>query len=439
MSNIQFWRPVYQLFKPDQPLANAATKHFYVQRQDSPVDSLLDLLAMEDGGAKFLLAGHPGSGKTTELRRLERNCESDYTVVWVDTDTALDKYNIGYAEVIVLIGITIVQRLDDSGWELPKHLLEALLKSLSKVTQQDKTSGGGQLELPKLFQDLGAQLKVGFQRETTATREIRPTLSEIIGRVNDIIVAAAAAEAPKLLVIVDGLDRKEYRLALEMFSSSLMTDLHCHVIYAIPISLRYSPAFRQPMQSFEKCLDLVNIPVVKCDPQGRPTTAVDEDGIKLLNRVIEQRLQKLGGEYKDLFQPDAAALLCQKSGGVMRDLVRLARTACEVALRQKTEQIDLAIAQKAVREDYRTYSIEDYHFPELDQVNRTGKLTSNSFDSPKHGRSIICDDLLHYKLILGYQDPQIGRWFDVNPILMEELVRWRAASKPEEGQASQAS
>jgi len=224
------------------------------------------------------------------------------------------------------------------------------------------------------------------------------------------------------------LDRKDYRIALEMFSSSLLTELNCHIIYAVPISLRYSPAFRQPMQSFEKCLDLANIPVFKCHEQI-PTSKLDPVGRHILVTVIEKRLHKLGDNYKTLFQKEALELLCEKSGGVMRDLVRLARTACEVALRKKTSQVDLAIAQEAIREDRRTYSIEDYQFPELDAVHRTGGLSSKTFDSPKHGKIVICHELLHYKLVLGYYDPNFGSWFDINPILSEDLERWLIKAK----------
>ena len=120
-------------------------------------------------------------------------------------------------------------------------------------------------------------------------------------------------------------------------------------------------------------------------------------------------------------------LLCEKSGGVLRELIRLAKKACEVALRQKMTQIKLKIAQEAVREVRKIYSIEDYHFPELDTVQRTGEPSSNTFDSA-NGKITICDELLHYKLILGYQDPEKGRWFDINPILIEDLERWRATN-----------
>lgn len=436
MSDINFWKPIYQLFKPDEPLVKDELRDFYVRREDSPVESLVNLLAMEAPAAKFLLAGHRGGGKTTELRRLEQRCTAKYTVIWVDTDTALDKFNIGYAEVVVLIGITIVEKLRTIGWQLPRKLEQDLLESLARVTYQDKVNGSGQLELPKLFQDLGGQLKVGFQRETTKAREVRPALSEIIGRVNAIIEAAEVAK-PKLLVIVDGLDRKDYGIALEMFSSALLTDLNCHIVYAVPISLRYSSAFRQPMQSFDKCLDLANIPVFKCDVNACPTAEPDRVGRHILTTVIEKRLHKLGKGDNQLFDADALERLCEKSGGVLRDLVRLTRTAGEVALRQKKNHITLALAQDAVREDRKDYTIADYQFPEMEKVHRTGTLTTNVFDSPRDGKIVICDELLHYKLILGYQDPEQRRWFDINPILLDDLKRWQAAressNEPEVG------
>ncbi len=119
MSNTKFWKPAYQLFKPEEPLNKPEDlRDFYVQRANSPVDSLITSLAMEDDPAKFLLAGHRGGGKTTELRWLQQQLNQDYIVIWVDTETALDRYNIGYAEVVVLIGVKIFETVLQSNWGL---------------------------------------------------------------------------------------------------------------------------------------------------------------------------------------------------------------------------------------------------------------------------------------------------------------------------------
>jgi hypothetical protein len=257
--------------------------------------------------------------------------------------------------------------------------------------------------------------------------KVEPVLGEIIAKVNDII-AAAEADKPKLLVIVDGLDRKEYSTALEMFSSSLLTDLNCHIVYTIPIALRYSASFKQPMESFTDRLDLDNISVFKCDDAGCPTSDADKVGRHVLAGVVQKRLMTLDKSYGDLFEAQALDVLCEKSGGVMRDLVRLVRKACEVALGQKVKKITHGIALEAIEHERRTYTIEDYHYPELDTVRRSGQLTNNTFDTAKLGKVVICNELLHYKLILGYQDSKRGRWFDVNPVLWADLERWRKAN-----------
>ncbi|MEH2249909.1 P-loop NTPase fold protein [Nostoc sp.] len=433
MSNTSFWKPAYQLFKPEEPLTTPEElRNFYVQRANSPVENLITFLDMEDDPAKFLLAGHRGGGKTTELRRLEQHLNSKYTVIWIDTVTALDQYNIGYAEVVVLIGIKIFEKVIQREWGLKDDLLNDLLESLKTVVYQDEDAENTGLELPEIIKKLGIILKQGLTRKVTTTLNIRPQLSKIIERVNAIIEAAEKRNKQKLLVIVDGLDRHDQVTALEMFASPLLTQLSCHIIYAIPISLRYYPSFRQPMESFQKCLDLTNPPVFECDENLCPTTIPNPLGRDILNSVIHKRLASLGVAYKGLFNPDALELISEKSGGVMRDLVRLARTACEVSLRLNLIYVDLDVAKEAVQEVRREYNLSDYHFPELDKVHRTGCLTTNTHSLPNKGQFVICDELLQNKFVLGYYDRSKKSWFDVNPILLEDLQRWQAANSPKQ-------
>ncbi|GBE91985.1 P-loop NTPase fold protein [Nostoc cycadae] len=429
MSNTSFWKSAYQLFKPEEPLTTPEDlKVFYVQRENSPVDKLVSLLEMEDDPAKFLLAGHRGGGKTTELRRLEQKLADKYTVVWIDTQTSLDRYNIGYAEVVVLIGLQIAQAIQ-SNWLFKKDkLLDALLDSLKSVVYEDKGSHTEGLGVPEFIEKAGIILKRGLTREVTKTLNVRPVLSQIITRVNNIIKAAEKEQEQKLLIVVDGLDRHDQVTALEMFSSPLLIELNCHIIYAIPISLRYSPSFRQPMEAFQKCLDLNNPPVFESDANLCPTSEPDQKGREILINVINKRLDTLGDSHKGLFNPNALELICEKSGGVMRDLVRLARTACEIGLRNNLNFVDLSTAKEAVREVRREYNLSDYHYPELDLIHRTGKLTTKTHSLPNKGEFIICDELLQNKLVLGYYNSMQESWFDINPILIEDLERWQAAN-----------
>ncbi|MDZ8238643.1 MAG: hypothetical protein RMZ69_15950 [Nostoc sp. ChiQUE01a] len=430
MSDTNFWRTAYQLFKPEEPLATPEDlKSFYVHRDNSPVDKLVNLVEMKDDPAKFLLAGHRGGGKTTELRRLEQKLSHKYTVVWIDTQTSLERYNIGYAEVIVLIGLQIARQAIQSNWLFKKNkLLQGLLDSVKSVVYEDKGSKSESLGMPEFIEKAGIILKRGLTREVTKTLNVRPVLSEIITRVNNIIEAAENEQEQKLLIIVDGLDRHDQVTALEMFSSPVLIELNCHIIYSIPISLRYSPSFRQPMETFHKCLDLNNPPVFESDDNLCPTSNPEQKGREILINIINKRIDSLGDRYKGLFNPDALELICEKSGGVIRDLIRLALTACEIGSEKKLILIDLETAQEAVREVRRAYNLSDYHYPELDFIHRTGKLTTKTHSLPNKGEFIICDELLQNKLVLGYYNSMQESWFDINPILINDLERWQAAN-----------
>ncbi|NEO76713.1 MAG: hypothetical protein F6J99_10905, partial [Moorea sp. SIO4G3] len=192
MCNVNYWRQAYQLFNPDQPLTTLEEiEDFYVQREDSPVQHGINTLQMEDQPVKFLLAGHRGSGKTTELRRIEQALGENYAVIWVDAATELNRYNIGYAEVVVLIGMEVCRQAIQPGWLLNRdqRLLEALRNSLRTVSYRDQQMNAEQLELPDVFTRLGLILRRGFTRDITRSLNIGPDLNDIITRTNDIIQA----------------------------------------------------------------------------------------------------------------------------------------------------------------------------------------------------------------------------------------------------------
>jgi hypothetical protein len=439
MSDANFWKPAYQVFDPDVPLQTAEElDQFYVQRVNSPTEELAGSLELEKKPAKFLLAGHRGSGKTTELRKLQQELASDYNVIWVDTATALDRFNIGYAEVVALIGFEIYRKAiqADDNWETTKplqewgvgeNLLKSLQQSLMTVVQEEGSTREAGLGIPEFLQKFGPILKGGLSRKVTSKTDIRPSLTAIIERVNDIIAAAETHTNHRLLVIVDGLDRHDQSTALEMFSDSLLAAPACHIIYTIPISLRYCAGFRRTMEVFEP-LDLTNPPVFKCDANGCPTDSADSTGRDFLARAIQKRLQTLDTSYHQIFEADVLTLICEKSGGVMRDLIRLAAIACRIAKQNQKASIDLAIAQAAIKKELGGYTVDDYHFPELAEIHRTGKLSTRMHSLPDRGDFVICDDLLQNKLALGYQDERVGRWFDINPILIEQLRRWQEAN-----------
>ncbi len=434
MSDIKFWKPVCQRFQVQAPLKTSEElEHFYVKRMNSPAEDLISRLEMASEAISFLLAGHIGSGKTTELRKLEQVLGRDYKVLWFDTATSLNQYNIDYAEIIVLIGLEVHGKVFQDDWGVEGDLLEALEQSLMTVVREDKKINQEGLGVPEILQKWGLTLKGGLSKEITAKVDIRPNLENVIAKVNDIIKAAEKSLSRRLMMIVDGLDRHDQETALRMFSDELLTKLDCHIVYTIPISLRYSTNFSQPKERFT-CLDLVNIPVFRCSEQGYPTADADVDGRSLLAEVVKKRLHGLGDRYQDLFDAEALDLLCAKSGGVMRDLIRLVEEACLLANKNKLTAVDLPTAEAAIRKERRSrFNLHEYHFPRLTAIRNTGRLTSRVKSLTDREEMAICDEILLNKLALGYQDVATGKpWFDVNPLIAEDVEQWQAPPQPDD-------
>lgn len=121
-------------------------------------------------------------------------------------------------------------------------------------------------------------------------------------------------------------------------------------------------------------------------------------------------------------EPDVARKMVLKSGGVMRELVRIAReccTECMVQLELEPDCTDLTIddeiltaALRNLRNDFARQIGTDL-FPVLVQVYQT--LKSKDMDSNAFVK------LLHGLMVLEYQNDEL--WYNVHPIVIDLLQR----------------
>lgn len=122
----------------------------------------------------------------------------------------------------------------------------------------------------------------------------------------------------------------------------------------------------------------------------------------------------------DRIEPETARKMVLKSGGVMRELVRIGReccTECMVQLELEPDRTDLKIndqiltvALRNLRNDF-ARQIGTKLFPALVQVYET--LNNEETDSDAFVK------LLHGLMVLEYQNDDL--WYDVHPIVVDLL------------------
>jgi hypothetical protein len=148
------------------------------------------------------------------------------------------------------------------------------------------------------------------------------------------------------------------------------------------------------------------------NPQAEPIAKT----LQLFLEVLTKRIPA------DRLEPETARQMVLQSGGVMRELVRIAReccTECMVQMELEPDRTDLKINQEILtvairnlRNDFARQIGTDL-FPVLVQVYNT--LNNEDTDSEAFVK------LLHGLMVLEYQNDDL--WYDVHPIVVDLLQR----------------
>ena len=98
-------------------------------KYSSPMDDIYDVCMEEDSHNAFLLLGHKGCGKSTELNRLsERFISNDYPVKTVVCSKDLDLFNIVYSDLFILMGEALLGIAEEVGCNIERDILEKIMK-----------------------------------------------------------------------------------------------------------------------------------------------------------------------------------------------------------------------------------------------------------------------------------------------------------------------
>ncbi|PPJ61535.1 AAA family ATPase [Cuspidothrix issatschenkoi] len=386
-----------------------------------------------------LFTGHIGCGKSTELLRLQVELEAaDFHVIYFESSEDLEITDVDIADVFLAIASRISKSLEKIVLEEPRKFQELLQGAWNilnsevtgfkgKFAGQDigYTADGEKLSLSLGIGEITTKMKSDSTLRTKINQYLGPQKTELLQVINQELLEPAISKLKQqgkngLVVIVDNLDRIDNSIKpwgrtqqeyLFVDQGEYLTKLNCHVIYTMPLALRFSNEYGTLTQRFpEEPKILPMVPVKYSDG------SIHQQGLALMRQMIlarafpnltpEDRLNKI----TDIFDiPESLDRLCQVSGGHVRDILKLLNTwimktkdkkfplqgnTLEQIIRERRNEMSLAI------------SAEEW------QLLRHVKETKE-----------VSDDLGYQKLIRSrfvfeYRD-QGELWFDVNPILAE--------------------
>lgn len=426
----KFWIKFQDSFDPGEILAGQRGQEFYCEREDSPVEEILQELRPSIQQTVAFVTGHRGSGKSSTILRSLEKLKKDFFVVYFDIEHNIDVAQVHLVDLLFLLGTAIHKVAGDEGFLPDSRLLSGLIKSINEATQIGDHSrldleqvvcfgeshlGSG---LGRRLAELGRrppQLSSWVTEETARTREFESLAPEIVNHVSRIIEDVAKQAEKPVLVVVDGLDKLQDQSQTEefFFKTNILRVPFCRLIYVVPLYIFKDHRFGQ-LAAYSRSFPFPNIKLYEKNDNEQ----MDVQGYQFMREVVRKRLKSLGVDPDELFESWSLDKLIFKSGGIMRWFITLVRDAGKYAERMKLETIDDQAAARAISDfEVRNASrlLDNESLLELSIVRRTHYPTGNE----------ISNQLLHALLIVAYPDRGAGTWFDAHPITWEALEAWQ--------------
>ncbi|NEQ36877.1 MAG: ATP-binding protein [Okeania sp. SIO3I5] len=453
----------YRAINPRVPLFidNPEDKKYYINfspvRGEQVIKNLKDTITRWSVGQPTcqLFTGHIGCGKSTELLRLKQELETEgYHVVYFESEKNLEMVDVDISDIMLAIAQKVsesLEKLEKLNLEEPKGL-KGLLQGVTKLLQTEigvsaegnipgvgkasvSTEGSLSLEVP------GGQFKVDekglefvalgigkISAQAKGSPELRSKLRDYLGprtpgiieMINKELLEPAEKKLKEygkkgLVVITDSLDRvdsspkpwgRNQQEYLFVDRGEQLTSLQCHVIYTLPLALRFSNDYATLTQKLNTPEIL---PMVATQLRDGSECA---HGMELMRQLVlarafpELEAQERLARLEEVFDSqETLDYLCRISGGHVRNMLRMVIDAIK---KEDSLPISRATVDKVVRNycKEQLLAVDDNEWELLRWVVQTNKVTGDD------GYQTLIRSMFVYEY--EYDEDS---WFDINPLL----------------------
>ena len=303
--------------------------------------------------------------QATLLGQFCREMQDDYFVVFFSISDLIEMSDVNHVNILFAMAVKLMEEAETQEVKISSKIKEAFYLWFSKHTKTESAEtiakiieeSGGEVKADAWFVKFFTKLKATLQANAVIREEIKTEfsrrISDLIDRINDIATAIQAASEKEILVVIDDLDKLDLEIVDRVYRNNIrpLFQPQFRIIYTIPMAATRDMSLKgiidnatpNPMQSMW---------ATKFFPRGddrNPSVLPFEGAVKIFEKILYKRLSP------DLIEPEVTRMLILKSGGALRELIRLASRCCGICsrkMRQMPEnqalQITDGILQKAV-------------------------------------------------------------------------------------------
>jgi energy-coupling factor transporter ATP-binding protein EcfA2 len=394
---------------------------FWVEYGREALESLVQLVedhAAQD--AKVIFSGHRGCGKSTLLAEFGRTVGDRYFVTFFSISDLIEMSDVNHINILFAIAVNLILEAEKQQIEIPKSIKDSFYKCFAKRTRAETNTPtiSEEISVKFDFKLMSRKLK----QEPAVHKEIKQDLefnvSDLITNLNQLATTIKAACQKDVLVIIDDLDKLNLDNVYAIFLNHIKTLFlpRFSIIYTIPIeSLQNSFLTPKLRTDFNENIVAMNAAkIFKRAEQQNSNLIPQEEMIEFLCQFLYKRIPE------NLLELGIAKKIVLKSGGLPREIIRIANRCCRICLlkiRRKSDENEIKINQEVLEEAIKNLMLDfeatlgkrDYEI--LIEVHKNL--------SPKNPKDQNFLDLLNGLQILEYHDSKV--WYCVHPIVKDIL------------------
>ncbi len=305
---------------------------------------------LSDFYTKIIFSGHKGTGKSLELKKFHHylNNPQRYFSIFIELEKELEIATFQPEDIFVLLIVKVIEAANEKEVDLNLEYLDDLVKDWlanTEIKEELKDSYkldiGSEAEIGAsvFFVKLKSRLKAVYSSESKTSREIRQKIKrnplDLINRFNNTLsdlrdMINKQNKGKDILFILDGTERMPYDKYLDLFikDANLIKAINSNMIFSVPINSYYNIESNPAVEFFQTFI----LPMVVINAQSIPK----------LSEIISRRI-----DTDSFIDADALQYCVKKSGGCIRQLLRIVHRALNITFGKK---ISPQAAEKSAKE-----------------------------------------------------------------------------------------
>lgn len=367
---------------------------------------------------KIMFTGHRGCGKSTLLAEFSKRLSDRYFVVLFSIAETIEMSDVNHINILFSIGVNLMLEAEAQKVEIPQSTKDTLNRWFAKHTRTEAAGIQTETEAKgSIFKLITTKLKVDSTIRYEIKQEFERKVSDLVAQLNIIAAAIQAVVTKEILVIIDDLDKLDLAVVNTIYKDNIKA--LClpgfRIIYTIPIAAMRETVLRTIIVT-ETNDQIVVMPVLKLFTKGQSRIANAQPRAETLGILCEILKKRIDAK---LIVDQTAENIVVNSGGVLRELIRVANECCRICLRSIRRKPDnQVIIDDTILETAINNIRNDFALPLGKSDYEILKTTYDNFkpEDPKQQEFL---DLLHGLYVLEYRNRQ--NWYDVHPIVVELL------------------